>query len=130
MKHMKLNKLKFLLLFLLISSVSCKNKIETNPNEVEITKSFTEEELYRPNFHFTPKKGWMNDPNGMFYKNGYYHLYFQHYPDGNTWGPMHWGHAISTDMVTWKEMPIAIYPDEKGYIFSGSSVSLFPCKFN
>ncbi|WP_317163235.1 glycoside hydrolase family 32 protein [Mariniflexile maritimum] len=122
MKHMKLNKLKFLLLFLLISSVSCKNKIETNPNEVEITKSFTEEELYRPNFHFTPKKGWMNDPNGMFYKNGYYHLYFQHYPDGNTWGPMHWGHAISTDMVTWKEMPIAIYPDEKGYIFSGSSV--------
>ncbi|KUO65309.1 MAG: glycosyl hydrolase family 32 [Lutibacter sp. BRH_c52] len=87
-----------------------------------VDKIYSEEELYRPNFHFTPKKGWMNDPNGMFYKDGYYHLYFQHYPDGNVWGPMHWGHAISTDMVTWKEMPIAIYPDEKGYIFSGSSV--------
>lgn len=77
---------------------------------------------FRPNFHFTPEKNWMNDPNGMFYYNGYFHLYFQHYPEGNTWGPMHWGHAISTDMVTWKEQPIALYPDEKGYIFSGSAV--------
>ncbi len=85
-------------------------------------KSYTEEELYRPNFHFTPKNAWMNDPNGMFYYNGYYHLYFQYYPDSNVWGPMHWGHAISTDMVTWTEKPIAIYPDEKGYIFSGSAV--------
>lgn len=85
-------------------------------------KVYTEEELYRQNFHFTPKKGWINDPNGMFYYNGYYHLYFQHYPDSNVWGPMHWGHAISTDMVTWTEKPIAIYPDEKGYIFSGSAV--------
>ncbi len=85
-------------------------------------KTYTEEELYRPNFHFTPKKGWTNDPNGMFYYNGYYHLFFQHYPDSNIWGPMHWGHAISTDMVTWTEKPIAIYPDEKGYIFSGSAV--------
>jgi levanase/fructan beta-fructosidase len=86
------------------------------------TKTYTEEDLYRPNFHFTPKKGWMNDPNGMFYKNGYYHLYYQHYPDSNVWGPMHWGHAISTDMITWVEKPIALYPDEKGYIFSGSAV--------
>ena len=85
-------------------------------------KIYSEEELYRPNFHFTPKKGWMNDPNGMFYLNGYYHLYFQYYPDGNVWGPMHWGHAISTDMITWREQPIALYPDEKGYIFSGSAV--------
>ncbi len=84
--------------------------------------TMSEEELYRPNFHFTPKKGWMNDPNGMFFYNEYYHLYYQHYPDGNTWGPMHWGHAISTDMVTWKEQPIALYPDELGYIFSGSAV--------
>ena len=82
------------------------------------TKTYTEEDLYRPNFHFTPKKGWMNDPNGMFYKNGYYHLYYQHYPDSNVWGPMHWGHAISTDMISWTEKPIALYPDEKGYIFS------------
>ncbi|MBP6756096.1 MAG: glycoside hydrolase family 32 protein, partial [Bacteroidia bacterium] len=85
-------------------------------------KVYTEEELYRPNFHFTPKKGWMNDPNGMFYYNGYYHLFYQYYPDSNVWGPMHWGHAISTDMITWTEKPIALYPDEKGYIFSGSAV--------
>lgn len=85
-------------------------------------KVYTEEELYRPNFHFTPKKGWMNDPNGMFYYNGYYHLFYQYYPDSNIWGPMHWGHAISTDLITWTEKPIAIYPDEKGYIFSGSAV--------
>lgn len=103
--------------------LGCKGKAQKNQNVDKADQvTYSEEELYRPNFHFTPKKAWMNDPNGMFYKNGYYHLYFQHYPDGNTWGPMHWGHAISTDMVTWKEMPIAIYPDEKGYIFSGSAV--------
>lgn len=85
-------------------------------------KDYTEAELYRPNFHFTPKKGWMNDPNGMFYYNGYYHLFYQYYPDSNVWGPMHWGHAISTDLISWTEKPIALYPDEKGYIFSGSAV--------
>ncbi|MFD1161246.1 glycoside hydrolase family 32 protein [Hwangdonia seohaensis] len=121
----RINNPKFVITILLLSLfVSCKNKTE----ESQITENksdkttYSEEDLYRPNFHFTPKKGWMNDPNGMFYKDGFYHLYFQHYPNGNTWGPMHWGHAISTDMVTWKEMPIAIYPDEKGYIFSGSAV--------
>lgn len=95
------------------------------PPEVSGAKSQssnTDEALYRPKLHFTPKKNWMNDPNGMFYFNGKYHLYFQHYPDENVWGPMHWGHAISTDMVDWEEQPIALYPDEKGYIFSGSAV--------
>ena len=82
----------------------------------------TEEELYRPHIHFTPKSGWMNDPNGMFYLNGIYHLCFQYYPGGNTWGPMHWGHAVSSDLIRWEEKPIAIYPDDKGYIFSGSAV--------
>ena len=113
-----------LVLIMILLSFGCKNATKTDkysqsPNVIE-SKEINQN--YRPNFHFTPKKGWMNDPNGMFYKDGYYHLYFQHYPDGNTWGPMHWGHAISTDMVTWKEMPIAIYPDEKGYIFSGSAI--------
>ena len=95
---------------------------EGHDTSQNVDKIYSEEELYRPNFHFTPKKGWMNDPNGMFYLNGYYHLYFQYYPDGNVWGPMHWGHAISTDMITWIEQPIALYPDEKGYIFSGSAI--------
>lgn len=113
---------KALKLSLMISVVfilfSCKN----NGQEKKLSVSPEEEELYRPNFHFTPQKGWMNDPNGMFYYEGYYHLYFQHYPDDNVWGPMHWGHAISTDLVNWREMPIALYPDSLGYIFSGSAV--------
>ncbi|MCV9927858.1 glycoside hydrolase family 32 protein [Flavobacterium sp. LS1R49] len=82
----------------------------------------SEEQMYRPNFHFTPKKGWMNDPNGMFYADGYYHLYFQYYPDKSVWGPMHWGHATSKDLIKWEEQPIALYPDNDKYIFSGSAV--------
>ncbi|APQ17771.1 glycoside hydrolase family 32 protein [Maribacter hydrothermalis] len=105
--------------------VSCKNpkeKINGQVQSEQDTLAITNEGLYRPNFHFTSATGWMNDPNGMFFYNGYYHLYFQHYPDGTTWGPMHWGHAISTDLFNWKEQPIALYPDDLGYIFSGSAV--------
>lgn len=79
-------------------------------------------EQYRPQLHFSPKANWMNDPNGMIYFNGTYHLFFQYHPDGITPGPMHWGHAITTDLVHWKELPIALYPDSLGYIFSGSAV--------
>ena len=80
------------------------------------------DEQHRPQYHFTPPEQWMNDPNGMVYYDGEYHLFYQHYPDSNVWGPMHWGHAISTDMLNWEHMPIALYPDELGYIFSGSAV--------
>ena len=90
--------------------------------EIAANEISAEEQLYRPNFHFTPKANWMNDPNGMFYLNGTYHLYYQYYPDGNVWGPMHWGHATSTNMIAWEEQPIAIYPDDLGLIFSGSAV--------
>jgi fructan beta-fructosidase len=79
-------------------------------------------EQYRPQIHFSPKAHWMNDPNGMVYNNGVYHLFFQYYPDSTIWGPMHWGHATSTDMIHWQEKPIALYPDSIGYIFSGSAV--------
>lgn len=79
-------------------------------------------EQYRPRFHFSPKKGWMNDPNGMVYLNGTYHLFFQHSPNTKIWGPMHWGHATSKDLVNWTEQPIALYPDSLGTIFSGSAV--------
>src|SRR6478735_2587477 len=79
-------------------------------------------EQYRPQIHFSPKEHWMNDPNGMVYNDGIYHLFFQYYPGGTKWGPMHWGHATSPDMIHWEEQPIALYPDSLGTIFSGSAV--------
>ncbi|GAA4466489.1 glycoside hydrolase family 32 protein [Nibrella saemangeumensis] len=82
----------------------------------------TNREPHRPQYHFSPKTNWMNDPNGMVYLNGTYHLFFQYHPNGTTWGPMHWGHATSKDMVHWQEQPIALYPDSLGTIFSGSAV--------
>lgn len=81
-----------------------------------------EVEKYRPSYHHTPAYGWMNDPNGMFYKDGVYHLYFQYNPYGSMWGNMHWGHSTSTDMVNWKNEGVAIAPDAIGTIFSGSCV--------
>ena len=102
----------------MIGCIDAPNKAKNDTSKI----TYSEEELYRPNFHFTPKKNWMNDPNGMFYLNGSYHLYFQYYPDDNVWGPMPWGHAVSKDLIQWKEKPIAIYPDSLGYIFSGSAI--------
>jgi fructan beta-fructosidase len=79
-------------------------------------------EQFRPQIHFSPKENWTNDPNGMVYYEGEYHLFYQYYPDSTVWGPMHWGHAVSTDLIHWEELPIALYPDSLGLIFSGSAV--------
>jgi fructan beta-fructosidase len=79
-------------------------------------------EQHRPLFHFTPPAKWMNDPNGMVYYKSEYHLFYQYYPDSTVWGPMHWGHAVSKNLVDWQHLPIALYPDVNGCIFSGSAV--------
>ena len=79
-------------------------------------------EQYRPQIHFTPAKNWMNDPNGMVYADGTYHLFYQYNPQGNDWGNMSWGHATSTDLMHWKEQTVAMTRDELGAIFSGSAV--------
>ena len=92
----------------------------TKDREEPVSMKFTEQ--HRPQFHFSPPTSWMNDPNGMVFHNGEYHLFYQFYPDSNVWGPMHWGHAISKDMIYWEHLPIALYPDSLGYIFSGSAV--------
>ena len=79
-------------------------------------------EKYRPQFHFTPIRNWMNDPNGLLYYKGKYHLFFQHNPQANVWGNMSWGHAVSTDLYSWQELPVAINCTPTSGIFSGSAV--------
>jgi len=80
-------------------------------------------EKYRPQYHFSPEKNWSNDPNGMVYYQGEYHLFYQYNPADVVWGPMHWGHAVSKDLIHWEHLPIALEPDQKlGMIFSGSAV--------
>jgi fructan beta-fructosidase len=79
-------------------------------------------EKFRPAMHFSPARNWINDPNGLVYYKGEYHMFYQHHPHSMIWGPMHWGHAVSKDLTKWEELPIALYPDELGAIFSGSAV--------
>lgn len=102
-------------------SMACSYSQELDKQKVK-QENDAYQEPHRPQFHFSPPSMWMNDPNGMIYLNGEYHLFYQHYPDSTVWGPMHWGHAISKDLVHWEHMPIALYPDSLGYIFSGSAV--------
>ena len=113
-----MRKLPVTIIALLVSTVLWTLGLKAQENDFQTNK-------HRPQFHFSPKKFWMNDPNGLIYHNGKYHLFFQHYPEKTVWGPMHWGHATSTDLVKWTEQPIALYPDSLGWIFSGSAVMDF-----
>ena len=118
----------YLVFGLLMGLFSCK-KQESNfifmiPSEqgTEMDSSLDYQEPFRPQFHFSPKKNWMNDPNGLVYYKGIYHLFYQYYPKNIVWGPMHWGHATSTDLIHWTNKKIALFPDKFGLIFSGSAV--------
>ena len=102
------------ILFFLVTLIIVSNASAQPGNQMK--------EAHRPQIHFSPKAHWMNDPNGMVYYKGVYHMFFQYYPDSTVWGPMHWGHATSKDLIHWLEQPIALYPDNIGLIFSGSVV--------
>src|ERR1700744_383030 len=104
-----MNRAKYIAVFLLISSSA-------------FAQNGAYREQYRPQIHFSPPAHWMNDPNGLVYYNGVYNLFYQYYPKATVWGPMHWGHATSRDLIHWKNQPIALYPDSLGLIFSGSAV--------
>lgn len=99
-------------------ATSCNNDYEENylPLPAPMTES------YRPQIHYTPSQNWINDPNGLVYLDGTYHMFYQYNPEGNSWGNMSWGHATSTDLITWEEQPVAMKRGLWGAIFSGSCV--------
>ncbi len=111
------NLLAILFLLLLVPSGCIDPLIKSDFREINIYS-----EPHRPQYHFSPESNWMNDPNGLLFHDGRYHLFYQYYPDSTVWGPMHWGHAVSPDLTHWTHQPIALYPDSLGYIFSGSAV--------
>lgn len=114
--------LTILLLGLLLATGCQSPRADVADAPDATTTGATYREPYRPQLHFSPEAHWMNDPNGMVYHDGEYHLFYQYYPDSTVWGPMHWGHAVTTDLLHWEHLPIALYPDSLGYIFSGSAV--------
>jgi fructan beta-fructosidase len=102
--------------------IYCFIMLQVSTEVMSQTPAIGKDEEHRPKVHFSPKAHWVNDPNGMVYNKGVYHLFYQHHPYSSVWGPMHWGHATSRDMINWKHEAIAIYPDSLGTIFSGSAV--------
>lgn len=96
--------------------------VENGGEQQEGPAQSSRDELYRPQIHFTPAANWINDPNGMVYADGIWHLYYQYNPSGNDWGNMSWGHATSKDLIHWEEKPVAMIRNQWGDIFSGSAI--------
>lgn len=128
---MKLKK-QYIYLFIAMSLVACNDdkfsdeipwpEVETPGDEPELPVQSSRDELYRPQVHYTPSANWINDPNGLVYVNGVWHMYYQYNPAGNDWGNMSWGHATSPDLIHWTEQPVAMTRNQWGDIFSGSAV--------
>ncbi|MTB52337.1 glycoside hydrolase family 32 protein [Lewinella sp. W8] len=112
----------FAVLSLILTACTDDASPIANDSEMATATELPADDNYRPVYHFTPPANWMNDPNGMVYHRGEYHLFYQYYPDSNVWGPMHWGHAVTENLVDWEHLPVALAPDSLGYIFSGSAV--------
>ncbi|MBR9923318.1 MAG: glycoside hydrolase family 32 protein, partial [Bacteroidetes bacterium] len=118
---------RFFVLFLLFFGLySCDNSNQETDTAATSQEENTEIDFsnnLRPQYHFSQPANWMNDPNGMVFYEGTWHLFYQYFPRGMQWGPMHWGHASSQNLFEWEHLPIALYPDDSlGYIFSGSAV--------
>ena len=113
---------KILLVIMIFTLITGCNNEQVDKTITSKNTESSYQELHRNQFHFSPEANWMNDPNGMFFYEGKYHLFYQYYPDSTVWGPMHWAHAESEDLVFWKHLPIGLYPDSIGLIFSGGAV--------
>ena len=105
-----------------------KQNIEKAQFEIDRKKDMIKSGKMRQHYHFMPQTGWLNDPNGLIYFRGKYHFFFQHNPYSGFWDSMHWGHAVSDDMLHWEYLPLALVPSEKydnhqkGGCFSGSAI--------
>ncbi|WP_332633585.1 glycoside hydrolase family 32 protein [Halalkalibacter flavus] len=121
MKNLRMSSITLLVLFALSISIFNMNILKVSASRENPAENYYSE-IYRPQFHFSPEKNWMNDPNGLVFYKGTYHMFYQYNPYGNKWGNMSWGHAVSKDLVHWKHLPVALKPDKLGMIFSGSAV--------